>query len=85
MEVNFFVIINEIQFPSNDPNFKGFGLNLSFMRIFKVIQCPKFHWIWTKPHGTLENVSGRDTTLICILEIYENLQEFSLYYVLDIY
>ena len=46
-------------------DFIGFGLNLSLVEYFKVIQRPKIHWIWIEPHDTLGNVSNRNTTLIC--------------------
>ena len=58
-------MINEFHFSSNVPNFIAFGPNLGLMEFFKVIQCPKFHWIWTKPRDTLGSVSDRKTTLTC--------------------
>ena len=58
------VSINEFHFASTAPNFIGFGLNLSLVDFFKVIQHPKFHWIWTKPRDALGNVSDRKTTLL---------------------
>ena len=56
---------NGFHFASNISNFIAFGLNLSLVEIFKVIQRPKFHWIWTKAHDTLGDVSHRNITLIC--------------------
>ena len=47
--------------------FIGFGLNLSRVEFLDVIQCPKFHWIWTKPHDTLGNI------IQIFLEIHENV------------
>ena len=80
-----FARINEFHFPSNIPNFIGFGLNLNLVKFSKVIQCPKIHWIWTKPDDTLENVSYRKTNTHMYLESFENLQGFSLFYVSNIY
>ena len=48
------VRINESHFASHIPDFIGFGLNLNLVEFFKVIQCPKFHWIWIKSHETLK-------------------------------
>ena len=70
---------SEFQFASNTQNFIGFGSNLSLLECFKIIQCPKFHWIWIKPHGTLGNVSDRKTILIYIwkaMKIYKDLVYF---------
>ena len=50
------VKMSKFHFLTNALNFIGFGLNLNLVGIFKVIQHPKFHWIWTKPHDSLGNV-----------------------------
>ena len=44
------VCINGFYFAYKASNVIGFGLNLSLVNFFKVIQRPKFHWIWNKPH-----------------------------------
>ena len=78
-----FVRINEFQFASNAPNFIGFGLNLDVMEFFKVIQHPKFHWVWTKPHDTLGDMSNKKTALTCTwkaMKIWKDLCYFMFKY-----
>ena len=71
MEVKFLSeLVNFIAFIVS--NFIGYGLNLRLVKIFKVIKCPKFHWIGTKPHDKLENVLDKKTTLICTWKVMKN-------------
>ena len=84
MEVKFLSKMSGFHFASSGPNFIGFRIksNLSLVEFLEVIQYPTFHWIWTKPHQKLGNVSDMKTTH---MKSYENLQGLSLFYVSNIY
>ena len=71
------VQIYGFHFASIVSNFIGFGLNLGLVEFFKVIQCPDFRWIWTKPHDTLGNVSYRITTFICTWKVVNTCKDSS--------
>jgi hypothetical protein len=60
-----FVGIDGFHFASNIQIFIRFGLDFSLVEILKVIQRPKFYWIWTKPHNTLRNMSRLKITATC--------------------
>lgn len=61
-----YAIINEFDFSSNTPNPTGFEVKLNLVDFFKVIQCPKFHWIWTlvrpMPHVDSRPIPSNDGT-----------------------
>ena len=46
---------------------------------------PKFHWIWTKPHDTLRNVSDRRTTLIYMHLESDGICKDLVYFMFQIY